>query len=102
MGAWLITGTCAILFAFGLPVVISMGLWVVLISCFVVDLSLANIGQTAWYGLENFSFLALPLFILTGDLVLVGGIAGRLAAFANSLVCWLRGGLAMGTIIACG
>lgn len=102
MAAWLITLLCAILFAFGLPVVLSMGLWVILVSYFVVDLSLANIGQTVWYGLENFSFLALPLFILTGDLVLFGGIAGRLAAFANSLVSWLRGGLAMGTIIACG
>lgn len=98
----LITLACVTLFALGLPVVLTMGLWVVLISYFVVDLSLANLGQTAWYGLENFSFLALPLFILTGDLVLSGGIARRLAGFANSLVAWLHGGLAMGTIIACG
>ena len=79
-----------------------MGLWVLLISYFVVNLSLVNMGQTAWYGLENFSFLALPLFILTGDLVLGGGIARRLAEFANALVSWARGGLAMATIMACG
>jgi C4-dicarboxylate transporter DctM subunit len=102
MVAWLITAVILVLFALGLPIVLCMGLWVVLISYFVVDLSLANMGQTAWYGLENFSFLALPLFILTGDLVLGGGIARRLAAFANALVAWARGGLAMATIMACG
>lgn len=98
----LITIACLLLFALGLPIVLTMGLWVVLISYFVIDLSLANLGQTVWYGLENFSFLALPLFILTGDLILGGGIARRLAAFANALVGWLRGGLAMATIMACG
>ena len=102
MDAWTITIVCVVLFALGLPIVLTMGLWVVAISYFVVDLSLANMGQTAWYGLENFSFLALPLFVLTGDLVLAGGIARRLAVFANSFVGWIQGGLAMATIMACG
>ena len=102
MEAWVITILVLTLFALGLPILLCMGLWSVLISYFVVDLPLANIAQNAWYGLENFSFLALPLFILTGDLVLSGGIARRLAAFANTLVAWARGGLAMATIMACG
>lgn len=102
MVASLISVLVVVLFALGVPILLCMGLWVVLISYFVVDLSLANMGQTAWYGLENFSFLALPLFILTGDLVLGGGIARRLAQFANALVAWARGGLAMATIMACG
>ncbi len=102
MAAWIITVVVLVLFALGLPILLCMGLWVLLISWFVVDLSLVNMGQTAWYGLENFSFLALPLFILTGDLVLGGGIARRLAEFANALVSWARGGLAMATIMACG
>jgi C4-dicarboxylate transporter DctM subunit len=102
MDAWVITLIVLVLFALGLPILLCMGLWTVLISYFVVNLSLNNLGQTVWYGLENFSFLALPLFILTGDLVLAGGIARRLAAFANSLVAWVLGGLAMATIVACG
>jgi C4-dicarboxylate transporter DctM subunit len=102
MDAWVITLIVLVLFALGLPILLCMGLWTVLISYFVVNLSLNNMGQTVWYGLENFSFLALPLFILTGDLVLAGGIARRLAAFANSLVAWVLGGLAMATIVACG
>ena len=102
MDAWLVTLIIMALFVLGLPIVLCMGLWIVLISYFVVDLSLNNLGQTVWYGLENFSFLALPLFILTGDLVLAGGIARRLADFANALVSWALGGLAMATIMACG
>jgi C4-dicarboxylate transporter DctM subunit len=102
MDAWIATLVILVLFALGLPIVLCMGLWIVLTSYFVIDLTLANMGQTVWYGLENFSFLALPLFILTGDLVLAGGIARRLAAFANALVSWITGGLAMATILACG
>ena len=102
MEAWIITLVCLTLFALGLPIVLIMALWTAAISYFVVNLSLANFGQNAWYGLENFAFLALPLFIVTGDLVLAGGIARHLAGFANALVGWIRGGLAMATIMACG
>jgi C4-dicarboxylate transporter DctM subunit len=102
MVATLITLAAVALFALGLPIVLVMGLWVAGISYFVVDLTLANIGQTVWYGLENYSFLAIPLFVLTGDLILAGGIARRLADFAHSFVRWIRGGMAMATIVSCG
>src|SRR5437867_9347480 len=102
MAAWIITLVCLTLFALGLPIVLTMALWTAAISYFVVDLSLANFGQNAWYGLENFAFLALPLFIVTGDLVLAGGIARHVAGFAIALVGWLRGGLARGSIVAGG
>lgn len=102
MDTWIVLLICTVLFLLGLPIVLAMGLWVVLISYFVVNLSLANLGQSAWFGLESFSLLALPLFILTGDLILAGGIAQRLAAFASALVAWIRGGLAMATILGCG
>src|SRR2546427_1766039 len=102
MEVWIISLVCLTLFALGLPIVLIMALWTAAISYFVVNLSLANFGQNAWYGLENFAFLALPLFIVTGDLVLAGGIARHLAGFANALVGWIRGGLARATIMACG
>src|SRR2546426_11271664 len=102
MAAWIITLVCLTLFALGLPIVLTMALWTAAISYFVVNLSLANFGQNAWYGLENFAFLALPLFIVTGDLVLAGGIAPHLARFANTLVGRIRGGVEMATILTCG
>ena len=44
----------------------------------------------------------MPLFILTGDLIKGGGIAKRLSDFAYSCLGWLRGGLAMASLGACG
>jgi C4-dicarboxylate transporter DctM subunit len=90
------------LFFLGTPLVPLMGLWAVLISYFVQDLSLANLSQTAFSGLSNFALLAFPLFILTGDFCLAGGIAQRLTEMAQALVGWVRGGLAMVALVACG
>ena len=44
---------------------------------------------------KGFALLAMPLFILTGDLINQSGIARRLSDFAYSCLGWLRGGLAM-------
>jgi TRAP-type C4-dicarboxylate transport system permease large subunit len=51
---------------------------------------------------KGFALLAMPLFILTGDLINQSGIARRLSDFAYSCLGWLRGGLAMASIAACG
>ncbi|HEY4280943.1 MAG TPA: TRAP transporter large permease subunit [Conexibacter sp.] len=49
-------------------------------------------------GLENFTFVAIPLFLLTGALVAHTGAATRLASFSRSLVGWLPGGLAVADV----
>ena len=49
-----------------------------------------------------FGLLALPLFILTGDLIKGAGIAKRLSEVAYSILGWLRGGLGMASLGACG
>ncbi len=48
-----------------------------------------------------FSFLAIPFFIFAGELMLYGGIADRIVAFAKSLVGHIRGGLGMSNVVAC-
>ena len=68
----------------------------------VIDFTLANIGVTLFEGLSFFGLLALPLFIMTGDLINAAGIAKRLSDFAYSVLGWARGGLGMATIGACG
>ena len=102
MDATTITLAVIALFLLGTPIVPAMGLWVVAISYFVEDLSLSNLSQTAFFGLSNFALLAFPLFILTGDFCLAGGIAQRLTDMAHAIVGWIRGGLAMVAIVACG
>src|SRR6056297_3552296 len=89
-------------FIFGVPIFLVIGLWVVAMS-FVVDLTLDNIGYAfSAVFTTSFALLAMPLFILTGDLINRSGIAHRLSAFAYSCLGWLRGGLGMASIGACG
>lgn len=52
-------------------------------------------------GMDSFTLLACPFFILSGNLMVYGGLAKKLVAFANSLVGNIRGGLAMVCVIAC-
>ncbi|MGF1594081.1 MAG: TRAP transporter large permease [Kiloniellaceae bacterium] len=89
------------LFVLGVPIFLVIGFWVVGVSL-VIDFTLANIGVTLYEGLNFFGLLALPLFILTGDLIKSAGIAKRLSDFAYSILGWLRGGLAMASLGACG
>src|SRR5262249_41436853 len=52
-------------------------------------------------GMNIFSFLAIPFFIFAGELMLHGGIADRIVAFAKNLVGHIRGGLGMSNVVAC-
>ena len=97
----LITAGVTILFVLGVPIFLVIGFWVVGCSL-VIDFTLANIGVTLFEGLSFFGLLALPLFIMTGDLINAAGIAKRMSDFAYSILGWVRGGLGMATIGACG
>ena len=97
----LVTLGVTLFFLLGVPVFLVIGLWVVGVSI-IIDFTLANIGVTLFQGLSFFGLLALPLFILTGDLINAAGIAKRLSDFAYSVLGWLRGGMGMATLGACG
>lgn len=90
-----------VLFILGVPIFLVIGFWVVGCSL-VIDFTLANIGVTLFEGLSFFGLLALPLFIMTGDLINAAGIAKRMSDFAYSVLGWVRGGLGMATIGASG
>jgi tripartite ATP-independent transporter DctM subunit len=51
-------------------------------------------------GVDNFSLLAIPFFVLAGAIMAEGGMARRLVALANVLVGWIRGGLSLVNILA--
>lgn len=102
-GTWiaLISAGVTLLFVIGVPIFLVIGFWIVGCSL-VVDFTLANIGVTLFEGLNFFGLLALPLFIMTGDLINAAGIAKRMSDFAYSILGSVRGGLGMATIGACG
>ena len=90
------------LFMMGTPVLLIIFYWVVGCS-FVLDLTLDNTGAEMLNVFKDgFALMAMPLFILTGDLINKSGIAKRLSDFAYACLGWLRGGLAMASLGACG
>jgi len=91
-----------LLFMLGVPVFLVIAYWVVGCS-FVLGLTLDNMGAEILNVFnKGFALLAMPLFILTGDLINKSGIARRLSDFAYACLGWLRGGLAMASLGACG
>ena len=61
---------------------------------------LTTIAQRMTSGLDSFALLAIPFFVLAGEIMKRGGIANRLIKFANSLVASLPGGLAYVNVLA--
>ncbi|MFA9439246.1 TRAP transporter large permease [Uliginosibacterium sp. sgz301328] len=84
----------------GVPVAIGIGLSCVL-TFFVEGLPLSTALQMMISGMNAFSFLAIPFFIFSGELMLHGGIADKIVVFARSLVGHWRGGLGLANVIAC-
>ena len=83
-----------------MPVAFAIGLSAV---CTILyeGLPVAVVFQRMTSGMTVFSFLAIPFFIFAGELMLYGGIADRIVAFAKSLVGHIRGGLGMSNVVAC-
>ncbi|WP_396635749.1 TRAP transporter large permease [Maribacter sp. R77961] len=90
------------LLAIGTPVAWSIAissLLTLLVSIPVLPAA-TTVSQRIGTGLDSFALLAIPLFILSGELMNKGGIAHRLIAFAKTLVGALPGGLALINIIS--
>lgn len=87
-------GLLLVLFLLGMPVAFSMAITAVVLM--LVDMGGVRtviVPQTMITGVSSFVILAVPLFILTGKLMNVGGVSDRIFRFANVLVGYLPGGL---------
>lgn len=86
-----------LLFA-GVPIAFSMGLGS-LLGLLVSHSSLMVVGQRLFAGVNSFSLMAIPFFMLSGELMDKGGISRRLVSFAQALVGHITGGLGMVDIL---
>ncbi|MBL8661153.1 MAG: TRAP transporter large permease [Rhodospirillales bacterium] len=86
----------------GMPIAIALGFSsIVTILVFSND-SLASIALKLLQGLSgHYTLLAIPFFILSSAFLTTGGVAKRLIRFAISTVGYIRGGLAMASVLAC-
>lgn len=84
----------------GVPVAFAIGLASV---CTILyeGLPVAVLFQQMMSGMNIFSFLAIPFFVFSGELMLHGGIADKIVKFSESLVGHIRGGLGLTNVVAC-
>ena len=88
-----------VLLVIGVPISISIGASAVL-GCLSLGYPLVVIGQKMVSGIDSFLLIAVPLFILAGNLMNAGKITEKLFDTAKELVGWIPGGLAHANVVA--
>ena len=99
MDTLVLLGTFFVLMMIGVPIAYSLGLSA-LAGALWIDLPLDAVMIQLASGVNKFSLLAIPFFVLAGAIMAEGGMARRLVAFAGVLVGFIRGGLSLVNILA--
>ena len=99
MDAFVLLGSFMILMLIGMPVAYAMGLAAV-IGALWIDIPLDAMMIQIASGVNKFSLLAIPFFVLAGAIMAEGGMSRRLVSFAAVLVGFVRGGLSLVNILA--
>lgn len=99
MDAFILLFTLGIMLAIGVPVAYAVGISAIL-GAWYIDIPLEAVMIQLTNGVNKFSLLAIPFFILAGAIMAEGGIARRLVNFAYIFVGFIRGGLSLVNIVA--
>ncbi|MGY4827662.1 TRAP transporter large permease [Sphaerotilaceae bacterium SBD11-9] len=99
MDALVLLGSFFLLMVLGMPIAYSLGLSA-LIGALWIDIPLDAVMIQLAAGVNKFSLLAIPFFVLAGAIMAEGGMARRLVAFAGVLIGFIRGGLSLVNILA--
>jgi tripartite ATP-independent transporter DctM subunit len=99
MDALVLLGSFFVLMAIGVPIAYALGLSA-LIGAVWIELPLDAVMIQIAAGVNKFSLLAIPFFVLAGAIMAEGGMSRRLVAFAGVLVGFVRGGLSLVNILA--
>ena len=91
--------TFFVLLIIGAPISISIGASAVL-GCLSLGYPLMVIGQKMVTGIDSYLLIAIPLFILAGNLMNAGKITEKIFSFCKELVGWIPGGLGHANIVA--
>ena len=97
---WLILGIIVLLTLINVPIGFGLSIATILFLLWKGTVSLSVVPLNLFSGASSFPLLAIPLFILAGGLMETSGISLRLVNMANSFVGFIRGGLAMVTVVA--
>lgn len=99
MDTLVLLGSFVVLMSVGVPIAYALGL-AALVGAWWIDIPLDAVMIQLASGVNKFSLLAIPFFVLAGAIMAEGGMARRLVAFAGVLVGFIRGGLSLVNILA--
>lgn len=99
MDAFILIGSLVLLLLVGFPVAFAVG-FSAFIGAWWIDLPLEAVVIQVTNGINKFSLLTIPFFILAGAIMAEGGIARRMVNFAYIFVGFIRGGLSLVNIVA--
>ena len=97
---WLVLGIVIVLTIINVPIGFALSLSAIILLVWKGTAPLSIVPLNLFSGASSFPLLAIPLFILAGGLMDTSGISLRLVNMANSFVGFIRGGLAMVTVVA--
>ncbi|MDR1573660.1 MAG: TRAP transporter large permease [Clostridiales Family XIII bacterium] len=84
-----------------LPVGVALGLATLIIMSATTNIPVSMISQNIFAGLDSFALMAIPFFMLSGNLMALGGIAQRIVRLADVLLGRIVGGIGLVTVAAC-
>jgi C4-dicarboxylate transporter DctM subunit len=90
------------LLLFAVPFWVAVGLGTVALLLGTGALPLSLLGETLFQGVDSFALIAIPLFVLTGDVMVRSGLAYKLLDFAEATTGSLRTGFGTSTVLGCG
>ncbi|ABD54268.1 TRAP transporter large permease [Jannaschia sp. CCS1] len=91
-----------ILVALAVPVWASIGAAAIIMLMMSGALPLSLVGESLFHGIDHFALTAVPLFILTGDVLVRTGLSKKFLDVAEAITCWAKGGFGSATVLVCG
>lgn len=88
--------------ALGVPVWATIGITAVAMLLMSGVLPMSLLGDTLFSSVDAFALTAVPLFILTGDVLVRTGLSRKFLDVAEALTCWAKGGFGSATVLVCG
>ncbi len=89
-----------VLFLFGMPIAFALGTGTTIAILWEGNLPLSIVAQRMFFGLDSWLLMAIPLFMLAGQLMTAGGMSRRLVAFTTELFGFIRGSLGIVSVTA--
>ena len=93
-------GTMFLLMMIGSPIAVALGVATMVTMTATTNISLTTMSTACLSGRDSFPLMAIPFFMLAGNLMKSGGISRRILDFADAVVGWVTGSVGMVTVVA--